>query len=120
MVWGMMWADADFRSTPSGKPKITLIAAVAAELSSGPRNDEPATVAVADRLPRASKGGGRISSGSTDNVSNLLAKFSGLGNQPEDIERDLNLSSLDRVELMSALEQRYQIELNETAFAEAK
>lgn len=30
------------------------------------------------------------------------------------------LSSLDRVELMSALEQRYKVELNETAFAEAK
>lgn len=30
------------------------------------------------------------------------------------------LSSLDRVELMSALEQQYKVELNETAFAEAK
>jgi long-chain acyl-CoA synthetase len=36
------------------------------------------------------------------------------------LERDLNLSSLDRVELMSALEQSYQTELNETAFANAK
>jgi long-chain acyl-CoA synthetase len=116
----IIWPDPDFPRTPTGKPKLTLIAAVAAELSNGPRNDEPATVAVADRLPRASKGGGRFSSESTDSVSNLLAKFSGLGNQPEDLERDLNLSSLDRVELMSALEQRYQVELNETAFAEAK
>ena len=32
----------------------------------------------------------------------------------------MNLSSLDRVELMGALEQRYQVELNETAFADAK
>lgn len=31
-----------------------------------------------------------------------------------------SLSSLDRVELLSALEQRYNVELNETAFAEAK
>ena len=31
-----------------------------------------------------------------------------------------SLSSLDRAELLSALEQRYNVELNETAFAEAK
>jgi long-chain acyl-CoA synthetase len=116
----IIWPEPDFPRTPTGKPKLTVIAAVAAELSSAPQNDEPATIAAADRLPRASKGGGRFSSESTDSVSNLLAKFSGLGNQPEDLERDLNLSSLDRVELMSALEQRYQVELNETAFAEAK
>jgi long-chain acyl-CoA synthetase len=116
----IIWPGPDFPRTPTGKPKLTVIAAVAAELSSGPRNDEPATVAAADRLPRASRGGGRFSSESTDSVSHLLAKFSGLGNQPQDLERDLNLSSLDRVELMSALEQRYQVELNETAFAEAK
>jgi long-chain acyl-CoA synthetase len=66
------------------------------------------------------KGGGGFSSESTNTVSKLIARFSALGDQPEDLERDLNLSSLDRVELMSALEQRYQVELNETAFAEAK
>jgi long-chain acyl-CoA synthetase len=116
----IIWPDPDFPRTPTGKPKLTVIAAVAAEISSAPQNDEPATVAAADHVPRGSKGGGRFSSESTDSVSNLLAKFSVLGNQPEDLERDLNLSSLDRVELMSALEQRYQVELNETAFAEAK
>ena len=36
------------------------------------------------------------------------------------MEKDLKLSSLDRVELMSALEERFQVELNETSFAEAK
>ena len=42
---------------------------------------------------------------------------SGSGQQ---LESQLNLSSLDRVELMSALEERYQVELNETQFAQAK
>ncbi|MHB8527532.1 MAG: 1-acyl-sn-glycerol-3-phosphate acyltransferase, partial [Candidatus Acidiferrales bacterium] len=37
-----------------------------------------------------------------------------------DLERDLQLSSLDRVELMSALEEKYQVDLGETRFAEAK
>ena len=34
--------------------------------------------------------------------------------------QDLNLSSLDRVELMSALEEKFHVELNERSFAEAK
>jgi long-chain acyl-CoA synthetase len=34
-----------------------------------------------------------------------------------DLESDLNLSSLDRVELLSALEDRYQMDLSETRFA---
>ena len=36
------------------------------------------------------------------------------------LEGDLNLSSMDRVELMSALEDRYQIDLNEANFANVK
>jgi len=107
-----IWPDPDFPRTPTGKPKIAEIAARAKELSGAPQNDEPASVAAADR-------GGRLSSESST-VSNLLAKFSTAGNQLQTLECDLNLTSLDRVELMSALEQRYQLELNETAFAEAK
>jgi len=94
------WPDPDFPRTPTGKPKLVQIAVRATELLSGSPNDEPAK--------------------STDAVSALLAKFSAPGNQPHTLERDLNLTSLDRVELMSALEQRYQVELNETAFADAK
>ena len=37
-----------------------------------------------------------------------------------DLSADLNLSSVDRVELMSALEDRYQVDLSEARFAEAK
>jgi long-chain acyl-CoA synthetase len=36
------------------------------------------------------------------------------------VEQELNLSSLDRVELLSALEEKFHVELNETAFANAK
>jgi long-chain acyl-CoA synthetase len=36
------------------------------------------------------------------------------------LEQELNLSSLDRVELLSALEERFHVELNETAFTDAK
>jgi long-chain acyl-CoA synthetase len=109
----LIWPDPDFPRTPTGKPKLSEIAARAAALTASPQNDDAANVAAPDFRERpASK--------STDTVSGLLAKFSSAGNQPQTLERDLNLTSLDRVELMSALEQRYQLELNETAFAEAK
>src|SRR5260370_7367785 len=36
------------------------------------------------------------------------------------LEQELILSSLDRVEVLRALEERFQVELNETAFAKAK
>jgi long-chain acyl-CoA synthetase len=116
----IIWPEPDFPRTPTGKPKLAAIAARAAELSSAPATDDPATVASADRLPRASKGGGRLSSEASNSVSSMLANFSAASSEPQDLEHDLNLSSLDRVELMGALEQRYQVELNETAFAEAK
>jgi long-chain acyl-CoA synthetase len=96
----IIWPEPDFPRTPTGKPKIAAITARAAEASSAGRNDEPVALTMAD-------------------MSGMFAKL-GRINQSQDLERDLNLSSLDRVELMSALEQRYQVELNETTFAEAK
>jgi len=109
----IIWPEHDFPRTPTGKPRLAQIATRATELLSGRSNEPAPAVAAALR-------GGRSLSESSDSVSNLLAEFSALGNEPTNLERDLNLSSLDRVELMSALEQRYQVELNETAFAEAK
>jgi long-chain acyl-CoA synthetase len=115
----LIWPDPDFPRTPTGKPKLAAIAAVTAALSSAPHIDEPASVAAADRLSRASEGGGYIFSESNDGVADLIANITAR-RQSHDFDRNLNLSSLDRVELMSALEQRYQVELNETAFAEAR
>ncbi len=108
----IIWPESDFPRTPTGKPKLAEIAARAAALLSGQPNDEAANVAAADR-------GGRFSSDSKDGVSALLANIATRRQSP-DLDHDLNLSSLDRVELMSALEQRYQVELSETAFAETK
>ena len=108
----ILWPEPEFPRTSTGKPKLAQIAARATELLSGGTNDEPATVAAADR-------GGRFSSDPKDGVSDLLANIAARRQSP-DLDHDLNLSSLDRVELMGALEQRYQVELSETAFAEAR
>jgi long-chain acyl-CoA synthetase len=109
----VIWPEPDFPRTPTGKPRLAQIAVRAIELPREPQTDKLSGVATAaDR-------GGHLSSSSTDAVSSLLR---GLAKQDgsQNLERELNLSSLDRVELMSVLEQHYQAELNETAFAEAK
>ncbi len=94
----VVWPEPDFPRTPTGKPRPNLIAARAAELLDG-------------ILP---------AKGPVGALDDLFAKFS-LADEPSGkLEKELRLTSLDRVELMSALEQRFQVELNETSFAEAK
>jgi long-chain acyl-CoA synthetase len=107
----VVWPEADFPRTATGKPRIAVIASRAAELLGGQPKEEPAPVAAADRRGRFFGGG---------DVGVVIAKLSDSRTEPENLDSDLNLSSLDRVELMSALEEHYQVELNETAFAEAK
>ncbi|MBI3668379.1 MAG: AMP-binding protein [Acidobacteria bacterium] len=101
----MIWPEQDFPRTGTQKPRINLIAeAVAAQL--GEKRGAPAE--------RAREKGG---------LAELIARIT--SRAPEalapdaKLETDLNLSSLDRVELMSAIEDRYQIDLNETRFAAA-
>ncbi|MGB7282050.1 MAG: AMP-binding protein [Candidatus Acidiferrum sp.] len=94
----IVWPELDFPCTPTGKPRLSLIAARAADLS----------------------GGSASAKAQTDTLNNLLAKFTRPGASSEKLENGLNLSSLDRVELMSALEERFQVELNETSFVQAK
>jgi long-chain acyl-CoA synthetase len=53
-------------------------------------------------------------------LDSLLSKFTPSRSASDHLEKELKLSSLDRVELMSALEQQFHVELSETAFAEAK
>jgi long-chain acyl-CoA synthetase len=106
-----IWPDADFPRTATGKPRIAVIGSRAAELLGWQPKGEAAPEAAADRRGRFF--GGR-------DVGVLIAKLSDSRTGRENLDGDLHLSSLDRVELMSALEERYQVELNETLFAEAK
>jgi long-chain acyl-CoA synthetase len=94
----LVWPEPDFPRTPTGKPRLSPIAARAVELLDGSSPTKRTSGPLED----------------------LLAKFSSTKGPSDKLEKELNLSSLDRVELMSALEERYQIELNETSFAEAK
>ena len=53
-------------------------------------------------------------------IARVKGKPDGEVGQKSDLETDLNLSSLDRVELLGALEDRYQVDLSETRFAAVK
>jgi long-chain acyl-CoA synthetase len=52
-------------------------------------------------------------------LRDLLAEFAPSAPGANHLAKELNLSSLDRVELMSALETKFHVELNETAFSSA-
>jgi len=97
----VVWPEPDFPRTATGKPRLSVIAARAIEILSGSRADSTSSAAVGP-------------------LGELLAKFAPSTSGATHLERELNLSSLDRVELMSALETKFHVELNETAFSNAK
>jgi len=110
----IVWPDFDFPRTSTGKPRLSVIAARAAQILDGGQVAAPESV-------------GAHFSPAFSPRSALVQLMAGFGNSQaggarngSHLERELNLSSLDRVELLSALEERFHVELNETAFAEAK
>jgi long-chain acyl-CoA synthetase len=107
------WPDLDFPRTATGKPRLSRIAARAAQILDG-RQVDGAEKARADVIRPSS---------TRSVVDQLLERINGEkgGDSQSDrrLEQELGLSSLDRVELLSALEERFHVELNETAFADA-
>src|SRR5260370_518812 len=105
---------ACFPPTPTGKPRFSVIAARAAQILEGRQDDVAECVGADFSTPSSSRSA----------LDQLLDRFSGTrsgGSRADSqLEQELNLSSLDRVELLSALEERFHVELNETAFANAK
>jgi long-chain acyl-CoA synthetase len=97
----VVWPEPDFPRTATGKPRLSVIANRAVEILSGSRADSS-------------------SGASADPLGELLAKIVPTTSCKTHLEKELNLSSLDRVELMSALETKFHVELNETAFSNAK
>ena len=99
-----VWNGEDFPRTPTQKPRLPQIrAAVEAQIAHKP-------VSAADRGP-------------SDVLAQWMARRTHAAGAPissqAHLGADLNLSSLDRVELLSILEDRYQVDLNESSVAEA-
>ena len=99
MRMGIEWPHEDFPRTNTQKPRRNVIR----------------DVARAQVLQQIAEG----SAGSP--LAELIARVSGrsMGTLREDagLDSDLGLSSLDRVELLSTLEDRYQVDLGETRFS---
>jgi long-chain acyl-CoA synthetase len=96
----IVWPEFDFPRTPTQKPSLPSIRAV-----------------VEERLQ------GQSARQDGASLSQFIARFAGHPPSslvsPTALEDQLNLSSLDRVELMSALEERYQVDLSEAKFSDA-
>jgi long-chain acyl-CoA synthetase len=96
-TWAV-WPDEDFPRTSTQKPRISLIKQTL-QADVKPKPGQPAGP-LAEMITRI-----------TGRVPALRADAN--------LETDLNLTSLERVELMSALEDRYQVDLSEASFAAA-
>ncbi len=95
----LVWPDDDFPRTPTQKPKTAVIqAAVQRHFASGKSAAAAPQRALADLIAR------------------ITGRDVGVLTPHTKLEGDLSLSSMDRVELMSALEDRYQIDLKEANF----
>ena len=97
-----VWPEKDFPRTSTGKPRLNVVR----EALQTMRQAQPVAVAGASPL------------------ADLITKISGratTGLRPEmNLEADLQLTSLERVELLGALEDRYQMDLSETSFSAAR
>jgi long-chain acyl-CoA synthetase len=97
------WPQEDFPRTSTQKPRRNAIAEYAAgEILGAGKTDVAGESPVSDLIERIT---GR-------SVGGLKADTA--------LDSDLGLSSLDRVELISALEDRYQVDLSETRFSAAR
>jgi long-chain acyl-CoA synthetase len=95
----MVWPEEDFPRTSTQKPLRNVIQqTVQARLTQGSPHQ-------ADSSPLA------------ELIARVTGRVPSHLSPDTHLESELNLSSLDRVALMSALEDRYQIDLSETRFA---
>jgi long-chain acyl-CoA synthetase len=96
-----VWPEEDFPRTPTQKPRLVEIQR-AVEAALGSRAASPPAVGT---------------------LAELIARVTGrppAALRPEaTLAADLNLSSIDRVALLSAIEDRYQVDLSEARFTEA-
>jgi long-chain acyl-CoA synthetase len=101
-MW-VRWPQQDFPRTSTQKPRRNVIADFAAT-----------------HIAQA----GQMEAAVQSPVRELIGRITGrniAGFSPEaGLDADLGLSSLDRVELISALEDRYQVDLSETRFSAAR
>ena len=95
-----IWPDDDFPRTSTQKPRRAEIAAAAQKILGGDGASVPVGKTALANL-----------------ISQITKRSAGNFAENARLDSDLNLSSLDRVELLSALEDRYQVDLSESRFS---
>ncbi len=114
----MVWPELDFPRTATGKPRLGEISARASQIFGRTTGSQelptmafgPPSGSLDDLLSRFTVA---ATTQQTPASSSSLASFTSSASLT-------SLSSLDRVELLSALEEKFHVELNETAFSDAK
>lgn len=114
-----VWPEEDFPRTSTGKPRRNAIRdAVMASMER-----QASSPVMASMEGRASSPVMFSATGAVGPLSELVAKVTGRAPAKLDdganLESDLGLTSLERVELLGALEDRYQVDLSETKFVSA-
>ena len=97
-----VWPQEDFPRTSTQKPRIREIQQVVRAGVSGTQSSGVGSNAVAEL------------------IAGVKGKSAAEFDRNSNLESDLNLSSLDRVELLGALEDRYQMDFGESRFAAVK
>jgi long-chain acyl-CoA synthetase len=100
MTTWVEWPHEDFPRTSTQKPRRNLIRDAAQA-----------------QILHAGQSGDRESGPLAGLVARVTGRATGYLRADASLDSDLGLSSLDRVELMSAIEDRYQIDLSETRFS---
>jgi long-chain acyl-CoA synthetase len=100
-----VWPDDDFPRTSTQKPKLELIRRAAETQVNG-------SAATAGAATSNNAANGTLE----ELVSNIAGRHIEL-KPGAHLENDLNLSSLDRVELMASIENRYQLDLGDREFS---
>jgi long-chain acyl-CoA synthetase len=102
----LVWPEPDFPRTPTQKPILPRIREVVNKW-----NGAAQTAGTDSERPNG------------ESLASLIAQITGrqvqLNGKDANLEKDLQLSSLDRVELMGVLEERYQVKLNEANFQDS-
>jgi long-chain acyl-CoA synthetase len=99
----MVWPDDDFPRTSTQKPKLELIRQAAeVQVNGGTRTAESS----------------RSGDGTLEELIGSIAGRRVELKPGSHLENDLSLSSLDRVELMAAIESRYQVDLGDREFSQ--
>ncbi len=96
----IIWPDEDFPRTSTQKPRRAEIAEAAQKITGGDGSTAPVGKTALANL-----------------ISQITKRSAGNLAENARLDSDLNLSSLDCVELLSALEDRYQVDLSETRFS---